>query len=100
MMELFKGQEEFLEDYKKVAKNYGSDKEIVDAVMDQLNEQQMKDQEDLQFVLSAEQTTADKAIIFPFTKELYSEDQEATISTRFCYAGTEYRPEIETDEQP
>ncbi|KAF1303399.1 hypothetical protein [Enterococcus sp. JM9B] len=98
-MELFGGQAVFLADYKKAAKNPKAEKEIVAEVMEQLNDQLAKSKPSLYFRLSPAASLTGKEVVFPFTKELYSEDQEATISTRLCYGNAEYRAEIDTDEQ-
>lgn len=96
-IERFEGQAVFLEEYYRIAKEDKKDEEIVADVLEQLNQQLTETT--LLYILPSEKTKDGQEQIFPFTKKMFSEDLNASISTRFIYEGAAYVYEREEDEQ-
>lgn len=99
MEELFAGQAAFLADYKLLAKELPSDERIIEDVLKQLNAQTENAVAQLEYVLPAQQTNTQETAVFPFTRELHSEDLEATISTTYVYQGEPYNRPLDSDDQ-
>ncbi|WP_265458500.1 hypothetical protein [Enterococcus sp. HY326] len=95
MKEFFVGQENFLKDYRKVAKDEDrSDDEIVEGVRRYLDENFTS-----QYILPAEKSLTKGAYSFPFDKQMYTDELDETLKNRYIYIGETIELETREDEQ-
>lgn len=94
----FEGQTAFFEDYARIAKPGYEEEAVTADVLEQLNQQLTE--EELFYRLAAEDAKEGQVFLFPFSKRMFTEDLDATISTEFRYDGAPYVYETYEDEQP
>ncbi|EOH89865.1 DUF5960 family protein [Enterococcus villorum] len=91
--EYFIQQAVFLKDYKNVAKKENIDMDVLaDQVISHLNETQ----EDY-YTMSAEEAKDGISHRFPFSRRIYSDENDGTINTEYTYEGEPYILQTEED---
>ncbi|MBO1301003.1 MULTISPECIES: DUF5960 family protein [unclassified Enterococcus] len=91
--EYFVQQDNFIEDYKKVTGSETVDIDaLADKVINQLNETQAEE-----FVLSGEDTKTGEEHQFPFSRRIYTNENDGTLNTEYTYEGQPY--ELRTDDE-
>lgn len=92
---VFEGQENFIKDYRRVVKEDDrTDTEIAEAVVREMDVTFTH-----HYTLPAEKTNTRGAYSFPFDKQIYSEDMESTLKTRYIYIGDPVEIDSKEDEQ-
>lgn len=95
MEEILGQQQEFLENYRKVAKNENqTDEAIISQVLQEL---EISGQDT--FTLSPQESKGNKSIDFPFEKSLFSREYDGAINSKYTYLGEPFEVEKQTDEQ-
>lgn len=91
--EYFVQQDAFLEDYKNVAKEstINIDK-LAEQVLSQLNETQEE-----YYTMPAEDAKDNASHRFPFSRRIYSDENDGTLNTEYTYEGQPYELETEED---
>ncbi len=91
--EYFVQQAAFLDDYKKEAKDETINADqLADQVINQLNETQ----EDY-YLMSGEVAKDGNSHRFPFSRRVYSDENDGTINTEYTYEGEPYVLQTEED---
>ncbi|MEQ6207652.1 DUF5960 family protein [Enterococcus mundtii] len=91
--EYFVQQDNFIEDYKKVTGNETIDIDsLSEEVINQLNETQAEE-----FVLSGDETIDGEDHQFPFSRRIYTDENDGTLNTEYTYEGQPY--ELRTDDE-
>ncbi|WP_165006688.1 MULTISPECIES: DUF5960 family protein [unclassified Enterococcus] len=91
--EYFVQQDAFLEDYEKVAKEANPD---IDTLADQVISQLNETQEDY-YTMPAEVAEDGAAHRFPFSRRIYSDENDGTLNTEYTYEGQPYVLETEDE---
>lgn len=94
MQEFFVGQENFLKDFRNVAKTELSDQEIMEKVVQAMDKDFSK-----QYILPAEESKTKGAYSFPFDRQMYTDELDETVRTRYIYIGQPIEMETREDEQ-
>ncbi|MDU0989863.1 MAG: DUF5960 family protein [Enterococcus faecium] len=91
--EYFVQQDAFLEDYKNVAKESTINiDELAEQVLSQLNETQEEC-----YTMPAEDAKDNASHRFPFSRRIYSDENDGTLNTEYTYEGQPYELETEDD---
>ena len=91
--EYFVQQDAFLEDYKNVAKESTINiDELAEQVLSQLNETQEE-----YYTMPAEDAKDNASHRFPFSRSIYSDENDGTLNTEYTYEGQPYELETEDD---
>lgn len=91
--EYFVQQDAFLEDYKNVAKESTINiDELAEQVLSQLNETQEE-----YYTMPAEDAKDNASHRFPFSRHIYSDENDGTLNTEYTYEGQPYELETEDD---
>ncbi|EGP5039267.1 hypothetical protein IDE18_000340 [Enterococcus faecium] len=91
--EYFVQQDAFLEDYKNVAKESTINiDELAEQVLSQLNEKQEE-----YYTMPAEDAKDNASHRFPFSRRIYSDENDGTLNTEYTYEGQPYELETEDD---
>ncbi|MBL4987791.1 hypothetical protein CUZ88_0027 [Enterococcus xinjiangensis] len=91
--EYFVQQDAFLEDYKNVAKESTINiDELAEQVLSQLNETQEE-----YYTMPAEDAKDNASHRFPFSRRIYSDENDGTLNTEYTYEGQPYELETEDD---
>ena len=91
--EYFVQQDAFLEDYKNVAKESTINiDELAEQVLSQLNETQEE-----YHTMPAEDAKDNPSHRFPFSRRIYSDENDGTLNTEYTYEGQPYELETEDD---
>ncbi|GAB7136827.1 DUF5960 family protein [Enterococcus faecalis] len=91
--EYFVQQDAFLEDYKNVAKESTINiDELAEQVLSQLNETQEE-----YYTMPAEDAKDNASHRFPFSRRIYSDENDGTLNTEYTYEGQPYELETEED---
>ncbi|MGM9903958.1 hypothetical protein E1H99_01330 [Enterococcus hirae] len=92
--EYFVQQDAFLEDYQEVAASETVDiDQLADQVINQLNETQADE-----FVLAAEDAKDGTSHRFPFSRRIYTDENDGTLNTEYTYEGQPYVLRTEEEE--
>lgn len=89
--EYFNQQEAFLKDYQKFAKQNNV---TIDQLADQVIEELNRTQSD-RFTLPKEEAVDGKSHCFPFSRRVYSDENDGTLNTSYTYEGEPYVLETE-----
>ncbi|MBO0482366.1 DUF5960 family protein [Candidatus Enterococcus courvalinii] len=89
--EYFNQQEAFLKDYQKFAKQNDV---MIDQLADQVIEELNRTQAD-RFTLSKEEAVDGQSHCFPFSRRVYSDENDGTLNTSYTYEGEPYVLETE-----
>ena len=82
-----------LEDYKNVAKESTINiDELAEQVLSQLNETQEE-----YYTMPAEDAKDNASHRFPFSRRIYSDENDGTLNTEYTYEGQPYELETEDD---
>ncbi|MEY8444709.1 DUF5960 family protein [Enterococcus ratti] len=91
--EYFVQQAAFLKDYKKLA---NEEKIEVDVLADQVISQLNKTQQDY-YTMDTKKSKDGIAHRFPFSRRIYSDENDGTINTEYTYEGEPYILQTEED---
>lgn len=91
--EYFVQQAVFLKEYKQVAKEDNVD---IDALAEQVISQLNETQEDY-YTMKAEESNDGTSHRFPFSRRIYSDENDGTINTEYTYEGAPYVLQTEDD---
>ena len=91
--EYFVQQDAFLEDYKSASKKLTINiDELADQVLSQLNETQEE-----YYTMPANDAKDNVSHRFPFSRRIYSDENDGTLSTEYTYEGQPYVLETDDD---
>lgn len=93
--EIIGQQAAFLKDYRQRAVLDSSDEEILAEVMAQLTSASTS-----QYVLPPAKSRQQTTVTFPFDKQVYTQEYDGTIMTRYTYIGEPFEITTASDEQP